>query len=169
MYWFIPVHMYLFIPNVHMYWFILFLSPYSTDKIAYSSSVYTGAGIYVTHSEYISSSAVPNNSIAVVKYSSCYYCRMHFHCYSEASTGAAYIRFPNNYRQYSTSGSYNMRVYQTSPAGVYAYNYRHSSPSYTGVYTCEIPDSRGNTLHFSIVWFTSLPGEYFIPYCSCNC
>jgi len=42
--------------------------------------------------------------------------------------------------------------------GVYAFNYQYSSPSYTGVYTCEIPDSRGNTLHFSVVWYSSLPG-----------
>lgn len=130
----------------------------------YSIFLHTGAGIYVLYSRYISSSAVANNTIAVRTNGPCSHCDMYFYCHSEATRGTAYIRFPNNARIYSNSRYADMRVYQENPSGVRAYNYPRWTPDYFGVYTCEAPDSRGNILHFSIVWYSSTPGTH-LTYC----
>ena len=97
----------------------------------------------------------------MIKRSSCYYCLLSFYCYSEASSGTVYVQFPNGGRIYSTNAYGDVRVQQTSPSGVLVRNYRYYFPDFTGVYTCEAPDSRGNTLPFSIVWYaTYLPGMH---------
>lgn len=113
------------------------------------------------HSRYISSSAVANNSIAVLANGPCSYCDMYFYCYSEATTGRAYLRFPNNVRIDTDHNYEDVTVQQTHPPGVRVNNLRYKTPDYFGVYTCEMPDSRGSVLHFSVVWYTSLPGMHY--------
>ena len=120
--------------------------------------VHLGVGIYIVDSKYISSSAVPNNSIVVPKSSGSR--RLDFYCYSEASSGTAYIKFPNGNKEDSSARYNDVVVEQISgTVGVHAYTYKTYNPQLYGVYTCEIPDSTGALLHFSIVIYYTLPGE----------
>ena len=115
-------------------------------------------------SQNTSNSAVFNNSIVVPKSTPH---KLDFYCYSEASSGTAYIQFPNGDR-IDSSGQYNGMVIEQIPgtSGVHAYNYKTNYPQLYGVYTCEIPDSTGVLLHFSIVIYYTLPGvQLSITYC----
>ena len=119
----------------------------------------TGAGFYVSSSYYLNNVAVTNNSLIVQK-SSCYYCRVAVYCYSNStSSTTGYYIFPNGHRRSSDSRHYDYTVDQQSYSGVRIRSYRHDTPNIWGIFTCEIPDSDGNTVETSIGIYSSMPSK----------
>lgn len=124
--------------------------------------ILAGAGIHVVNSYYTRNKPVSNNAL-IVQQSSCYSnCRkVDFYCYSNStSSSVGYVYFPNNVRYYSSSSNYYMTVSRVSPGGIHIYNYYRNSPSVWGIYTCQIPDSRGRTLERNIGVYSSTPSMY---------
>lgn len=113
----------------------------------------------MVYSHNITNSAVCNNSIVVPKSQTGTDRKLDFYCYSEVCSGTAYIQFSNG-NKIDNSARYNdVVVEQVSGAAVVpAYTYKTNSPQLYGVYTCEVPDSTGSLLHFSIVVYYTLPG-----------
>ena len=126
---------------------------------------YTGAGIYVTYSlgtgtSVNSQTAQPNNSYAIVDTAGSNrgsYTRFEMYCCSNSSSSRATFTLPNNvvissnygnirYRRYTGSNTYAgcARFYY------YYYPYDNFYLDYTGIYTCNIGDSRGNNIAVSI-------------------
>ena len=127
---------------------------------------YTGAGIYVIYSlgtgtSVNSQTAQPNNSYAIVdtgRSNRHYdYNRFEMYCCSNSSSSRATFTLPNNdiisynygniiYSQYTGGDTY-------AGCAQFYYNYRynrHFNLDYTGIYTCNIGDSRGNNIAMSI-------------------
>ena len=117
-----------------------------------------GGGFYVSASNYISSTAVANNSLIVS--GSSYYCQgcsVNIHCYSNSTlSNVGYMVFPGGGRTYST-GSYGIYINRQQPAGISTENRRYDYPHYYGIYTCEIPDSTGHQLNYSIAIYFIMP------------
>ena len=124
-----------------------------------------GIGIYVSTSNYHNYVGVANNSLIIRESSSCSRCSIDLYCYSNSTlSSAGYIIFPNGGRVYSDSSYYSMSVFRTSPSGINMYNRYYYYPGYYGIYTCELPDSEGNTLEASIGIYSSTPSmtkKYF--------
>lgn len=120
----------------------------------------TGAGIYIEESEYIGY-GVPNNSFVVSKSTTCTNCRLDIYCCSEASTGTAYVEFPDSVTKESSDDYNNIVVEQLSDtAGVRVYNYKSYMPQLAGLYTCHVPSLQGETLASSVVVYgNDLPGK----------
>ena len=109
-----------------------------------------GAGVYVTHSQYISSAAVSNNTAIKLE---CQTCQLALYCYSNSSaaSSSAVIRFPNG-RDMSYVSSYykTVRVQREYPSGIYLnYQSRRYYSATSGIYICKVPDSHGNVIQFS--------------------
>lgn len=123
----------------------------------------TGTGIYIEESEYISGHGVPDNSFIVAKSTSCTNCRLDIYCCSEASSGTAYIEFPDSVRKESSDDYNNIVVEQLSDtAGVRVYNYQTYLPQLYGVYTCHAPSLQGEITATSVaVYGNDLPGNSF--------
>ena len=119
-----------------------------------------GSGMYVQRSYYIRNRAVANNSLIVRGTSSLYY--INVHCYSNSTLGnTAYFRFPDGVRQYSSSSYNYYRIGQLSYTGVSISRYSSSYyPRIYGIFTCEVPDSRGITVETSIGIYSSMPSEF---------
>ena len=119
-----------------------------------------GSGIYVQRSRYIRSSAVANNSLIVRGSSSSYY--IDAQCYSNSTLGStAYFRFPDGSREYSDSNENYYRIEQLSYTGVRISRYSSRyNPNIYGIFTCEVPDSRGITIETSIGIYSSRPSEF---------
>ena len=117
--------------------------------------------MYVERSRYITNRAVPKNSLIVKGISSSTY--INVHCYSNSTSGrTAYFRFPDGSRVYSDSNHYYYSVSRLSYSGVqisryYRYYY---DPDIYGIFTCEVPDSRGITVKTSIGIYSSMPSEF---------
>ena len=122
--------------------------------------VSSGSGLYVQRSYYISSSAIANNSYIVRGTSSSSY--INVYCYSNATSGGTgYFKYPNGVRQYSTSNYHYYRIEQLSYTGVsISRSSSWSSPNIYGIFTCEVPDSRGVTVETSIGIYSSRPSEF---------
>ena len=127
----------------------------------------TGGGIYVDSSRYIDDEPISNNSLVVLS-SYCQHCgsqALDIYCFSNATSASSrYYRFPDRHR-YSTS-QYNYEVSQQSYSGTRihvcsAYNYYCHYPSIWGIFTCEIPDSEGNTIQTSVGIYSSMPSKFF--------
>ena len=123
----------------------------------------TGAGFYVASSYYLNNVAVTNNSLIVQK-SSCYYCsRVEVYCYSNStSANTGYYIFPNADRISSDSRHYDYTVDQQTYSGVRIRSYSSRTPYIWGIFTCEIPDSEGNTVETSIGIYSSMPSKLYI-------
>ena len=119
----------------------------------------TGAGFYVASSYYLNNVAVTNNSLIVQK-SSCYHCKVDVYCYSNStSSSTGYYIFPNNDRKSSDSHHYSYTVDQQTYSGVRIRSYYWNTPDIWGIFTCEIPDSEGNTVETSIGIYSSMPSK----------
>ena len=125
---------------------------------------YTGAGFHVDHSYYLNNVAVANNSL-IVKQS---YSYLEVYCYSNStSTDIGYYIFPDSVSQYSSS-YHRYSINRRTSSGVRLYS---SNPNMWGIFTCEIPDSEGNTVETSIGIYSSKPCKltrkylyiYYIP------
>ena len=125
---------------------------------------YTGGGIFVYHSKDVNNKAVANNSVIILKPYSCPFCRVDFYCYSNSSdANNTYIIFPNNRRFYSRSRVYNMKVSRIiNPSGIRLRNYATNTPSYEGIYTCQLPDSNGNILNINIGYYDDDPRMFIL-------
>ena len=122
--------------------------------------LHTGVGFYVDDSYYLNNMAVANNSLIVQKSSSCSYCKVDVYCYSNStSTSAGYYIFPNDVRQYSISDYYDYIVDRQSYSGIRIINYASNTPDIWGIFTCELPDSVGNTVETSIGIYSSMPSK----------
>ena len=122
-----------------------------------------GAGLYVHHSYYYdsTSTAVANNSLILRKTRTCYYCKVDIVCHSNStSQTVGFYIYPNGARIYSNGNYYNYTAYRTGYSGIRLRNYRYDTPIYYGIFTCELPDSEGNTLHTSIGIYTSMPSKH---------
>ena len=126
---------------------------------------FTGAGIYVSTSTYITSSAVANNTYVVPLSQSCRTCNYRCWSYSErACTQLSLYCYSN-----STSSSIRYLVWpsgdrylsQQSPGGLHIHNNFNHRP-YGGVYTCRMPDSNDNIIEMSIAMYTSQPSQCII-------
>ena len=118
----------------------------------------TGAGIYVSSSYYVNQLAVSNNSLIVPKPNNCYYCKIEVYCYSNStSSSVGYYKYPNNQRRYSESSQYHYNVERMDPSGIRIRSYRYYNPYIWGIFTCELPDSEGNTVDTSIGIYSSMP------------
>ena len=95
------------------------------------------------------------------KSSSCHYCKVDLVCHSNStSQSVGYYMFPNNARRYSESSYYYYNVFREGYSGIRIRNYAHYQPNIYGIFTCEIPDSEGNTLETSIGIYSSMPSEF---------
>ena len=111
----------------------------------------TGAGIYVSSSYYVNRLAVSNNSLIVPKPTTCYDCKVNVYCYSNStSSSVGYYKFPNNQRRYSDNNYYDFKVGRINPSGIRIRSYGYGAPDIWGIFTCELPDSEGNTVETSI-------------------
>ena len=107
--------------------------------------------------------AVANNSLIVQKSSSCSYCKVDVFCYSNStSSNTGYYIFPNADRISSDSRRYDYTVDQRSYSGVRIRSYSSRTPDIWGIFTCEIPDSEGNTVETSIGIYSSMPSKLYI-------
>ena len=103
--------------------------------------------------------AVANNSLIVQRSSSCYYCRVYVYCYSNTtSTSVGYYIFPDGFKTNAYNHYHYYSVSQVTN-GVSIHNYRYNTPSIWGIFTCEMPDSEGNTVETSIGIYSSMPGK----------
>ena len=103
-----------------------------------------------------------NNSVVILKPSSCRYCKVAFYCYSNSSdTNNGYIIFPNG-RRYYNSRSYSVHIQREIPSGIQFQNHVYNAPYYQGVYTCQLPDSNGNILNIYIAYYTTEPSMYIV-------
>ena len=118
-----------------------------------------GAGIYVDDSYYVNGAVVANNTLIVQKPGSCSYCKVDVFCYSNStSSDVGYFTLSNGARHYSMRGSYDYVVVRQNPSGVRIYSYTTRTPDIWGIFTCELPDSEGNTVETSIGIYSSMPG-----------
>ena len=125
----------------------------------------TGAGIYVDDSYYVNRLAVNNNSLIVQKPNYCRYCKIDVFCYSNStSSSVGYYEFPNNGRVYSDNSYYRYTVSRTNPSGIRIYSYYRYEPDIWGIFTCELPDSEGNTVETSIGIYSSMPSMYVLSF-----
>ena len=129
-----------------------------------------GAGIYVEHSQYISNSAVANNTAVRLKTVYCDNCRLSFYCLSNSTknTPKATLLDPRG-RKFPTQETYGLRVNWVNSSGFYTHNNGYDIPG-QGIYTCEMPDSNGNLLMLSIgVYHNSLgtDSHCYIKYIMC--
>ena len=121
--------------------------------------------MYIEHSRYHSNTAVTNNSLIVSGSSSCRGCRVNVYCYSNTtSSNVGYVIFPNGGRVYSDRDYRDMSVYRVNPSGIHFYNYRSYTIDYYGIYTCELPDTEGNTLEISVGIYSSIPSMIIVSY-----
>ena len=65
--------------------------------------------------------------------------------------------FPNGGRISSTSDYYDIRVERLNPSGIHFEDIYNYYLDLFGIYTCELPDSEGNTLEASIGIYDSFP------------
>ena len=131
----------------------------------YYTLFYTGAGIYVIYSlgtgtSVNSQTAQPNNSYAIVDTAGSNrgsYNRFEMYCCSNSSASRASFTLPNNVVINSNDG--NIRYSRYTGGDTYAgcarfyyyyYPYYRFNLDYTGIYTCNIGDSRGNNIAVSI-------------------
>ena len=118
----------------------------------------TGAGIYVSNSHHVNQLPVSNNSLIVQKPNSCYYCKIDVYCYSNStSSSVGYYKFPNNQRIYSNNDYYDYTIGRITSSGIRIRSYRYDTPDIWGIFTCELPDSEGNTVEASIGIYSSMP------------
>ena len=112
-----------------------------------------GSGIYIEHSRYVSNRAATNNSL--IEWTNYFSVQ----CYSNSTSGdRAYFRFPDGSRVYSDSDHYDYSIGQLSYTGVQISYY--STPDINGIFTCEVPDSRGIMVETSIGIYFSTPSEF---------
>ncbi|CAI8023922.1 hypothetical protein GBAR_LOCUS13949 [Geodia barretti] len=113
--------------------------------------------MYVQRSYYIRDRAVANNSFILKGTMSSTY--INVYCYSNSTSGGTgYFKLSDGVRQYSTSNYNNYRIGQLSNTGVSIARYSSSYyPQIFGIFTCEVPDSRGVTVETSIGIYSSMP------------
>ena len=115
-----------------------------------------GSGIYIQQSRYINNRAATNNSL-IGGTSSYYFIAQ---CYSNSTSGdRAYFRFPDGDRVYSESNHYSYSIGQLNYTGVQIS--RRYWPNIYGIFTCEVPDSRGIMVETSIGIYSSRPSKFF--------
>ena len=140
---------------------IMWLYVPSTHSCMLTKLSCVGAGIYVVSSRDYVNKAVPNNDLIVQRSCSNNFCKVDFYCYSNSSsTSVGYIYYPNNVRRYS-GHYYDITVSRQSPAGIRATNEYTRTPDVWGIYTCQIPDSRGSMLEKNIGIYSSMPSMYY--------
>ena len=124
--------------------------------------MHEGAGIYVHHSQYFASTsgAVANNSLIVLKPYTCSYCRIYLDCYSNSTLqSVGYFLFSNGARLHSNTDYYDYNINRLTNSGIRLRSYSTSTPDLFGIFTCELPDSEGNTVETSIGIYSSTPSE----------
>ena len=122
-----------------------------------------GAGIYVDDSYHVNNLAVNNNSLIVQKPNSCYYCKIDIYCYSNStSSSVGYYKFPTNQRVDSDGRHYDYTIGRINPSGIRIRSYSTRTPDVWGIFTCELPDSEGNTVETSIGIYSSMPSIYYV-------
>ena len=121
-------------------------------------SMLTGYGMYVTTSD-LQTGAISNNSIVIIASYRGGYCPsvLQLYCYSDvALQNVGFVTAYDGYT-YSTGSHNYMTVAWQNPAGLYLH-YRQCSRSYvlpSGVYTCTLPTSDGESTDFSVAIFKS--------------
>ena len=94
---------------------------------------------------------------------SCSYCRVDLICHSNStSQSVGYYIFPNGARLYSNSDYGDYNIFRDGYSGIRVRSYSSSTPDYYGIFTCELPDSEGNTLYTSIGIYSYMPSEFVI-------
>ena len=97
----------------------------------------------------------------MLKSYTCSYCRITLDCYSNSTlTSVGYFLFSNGARLYSNSRYYDYNIYRLTNSGVRLRSYSTSGPDIFGIFTCELPDSEGNTVETSIGIYSSTPSEF---------
>ena len=123
--------------------------------------MHAGAGIYVSSSQYYAGRQAnqPNSTYLSIYsssyYSTNYYSDTRFILYCCSGSSSSYIgSFTDSYYGYTyTSNFNNIRVVRYDSTSSYAgcvqmngyRSYRYTLSYHTGVYTCNIPDSTGQT------------------------
>ena len=119
--------------------------------------------MYIEDSRYHESMAVTNNSLIVSNSYKCHECEVNVYCYSNTtSSNVGYVIFPNGGRVYNDRDYHDISVYRVNPSGMHFYNYRSYTIDYSGIYTCELPDTEGNTLEASVGIYESTPSMIII-------
>ena len=118
---------------------------------------------YVKNSFSHKNTAVANNSLIVADLYNCGSCsgNVDVYCYSNSTlSNVGYVITSGTNRINNTTTNYGVSMFRVNPSGIQIkitnniYRYRYY---YTGIYTCELPDSEGNTLEASIGIYESLP------------
>lgn len=125
-----------------------------------------GSGIYVQLSRDVSTAPVVNNSFVIARSKQCgYRCSetvLDLYCYSNStSQSVGYFKFPNDHSYYSSEYGYSLQRQTYSAMRMYIHvGYRsYSSGQIWGIFTCELPDTEGNTVETSIGIYSSMPSK----------
>ena len=116
--------------------------------------------MYVEDSRDLNNEAVANNSMVVISGST--YDKVDIYCYSNSTLwDVGYFVLYNGYRTSSRSNYNYYSISRTSsslgPSGIRIHSYSSYRPRYSGIFTCELPDSEGNTIMNSIGIYSSTP------------
>ena len=105
-----------------------------------------------------------NNSLIVANLYDCGSCSgdIDVYCYSNSTlsnVGHVINRYGKKLKNNTTINSVSAFRFRVNPSGILIKisNESDSHPYYYGIYTCELPESEGNTLEASIGIYESLP------------
>ena len=95
-----------------------------------------------------------NNSMIVADLSNCWTCSrdIDVYCYSNSTfSNVGYVVTKCGGKIYNAIVNYGVNVSRVNPSGIQIKIYNYSSSYYDcfGMFTCELPDSEGNTLEAS--------------------
>ena len=100
-----------------------------------------------------------NNSLIVANLYNCGSCSgdVDVYCYSNSTlSNVGFVISENGKRLYYNTTYYSVSTFTVHPSGIQIIISK-STRRYSGIYTCVLPDSEGNTLEASIDIFESLP------------
>jgi len=62
------------------------------------------------------------------------------------SSNVGYIQFPTGSLRYNDSDYYQWEITRINPSGIRVQSYQDTDPNSWGIFTCQLPDSNGNTI-----------------------
>ena len=110
--------------------------------------LFTGAGIYVSSSERVTGSAVPNNTALQFTSDHCNNCRVLFYCLSNSTVTEYRPSVWYYYGRLYPNTTENDVTVTESGTGLFVHNNRYERQG--GMYVCDIADSNGNIIQLSV-------------------
>ena len=115
---------------------------------------------YVQNSFSHKNTAVANNSLIVANLYNCGSCSgdVDVYCYSNSTlSNVGFVISENGKRLYYNTTYYSVSTFTVHPSGIQIIISNSTRRYYSGIYTCVLPDSEGNTLEASIAIYEIFP------------